>query len=144
MLHAQVSAWVGAFSGILAGGVIGFFLGRRLREQGARRRFWAASGVSLAIGMSVIFIGELVGVDFLTGAGVGLMTGGLNGLRWGMGRLSDAPRPNREPVVPGEIERRGGLPAEPPREQPAPEEPREPGRAETPVREGDREHTPVG
>lgn len=140
-MHAQTMTIVGALSGVIGGTVLGYLIGRRFRIVKARKQFWAASGVSLVLGMFVIFIGELIGVDLIAGFGVGLMTGGLNGLRWGMGRLSDAPRPRREPVVPGEIERRGEV-VPPGREEPDPQPPgwqpqereaRDEGRTRTPV-----------
>lgn len=91
-MSGQLLAIAGAILGLAAAGFAGYTLGRRYRLACARRRFWIASGISVALGVGVTFIGVLTSVAFVSGAGVGLLTGGLNGLRWGMGRLSDAPR----------------------------------------------------
>lgn len=98
-MGGQTVALVGAMVGLAVGGAVGFALGRRLRDR-PRRMFWIASSASLLLGMLVIFVGEVAGLEVLTGGGVGLMTGGLNGIRWGFGRLSDAPRPQAQPRQP--------------------------------------------
>ncbi|HEY3318427.1 MAG TPA: hypothetical protein VGK50_08400 [Coriobacteriia bacterium] len=91
----QLIAVSGAVVGLAAGGFVGFTLGRRYRLTSSRGRFWVASAVSLVVGMVVIFAGLVTSLSFVSGSGVGLITGSLNGLRWGMGRLSDVPRKPR-------------------------------------------------
>jgi hypothetical protein len=110
-MNGQLEGLAGAIVGLVGAGIGGFYLGRRFRLAQSRRLFWVWSILSLAIGMLVIFVGEMIQIAFLAGAGVGLITGGLNGLRWGMGRLSDAPRPS--PARPAE--------ADPPHETRQPE-----------------------
>lgn len=91
-MSGEIVGFGGALLGIAAGGLVGFSLGRRYRARCARGRFWVASVLSVLLGMVVMFGGYVSRTLFISGAGVGLMTGGLNGLRWGMGRLSDLPR----------------------------------------------------
>ena len=88
----DAAAAIGAVVGLVGGGTVGLLLGRRFRATCARGAFWAASGASVAVGVLIIFLGEVASLSLLAGAGVGLITGGLNGLRWGMGKLSDVPR----------------------------------------------------
>jgi hypothetical protein len=89
----ELWAGVGAFIGLAGAGVGGFMLGRRFRETRSRRLFWLSCVLSFVFGVIFIFLGEMARIGFLAGGGVGFITGGLNGLRWGMGRLDDAPHP---------------------------------------------------
>lgn len=91
---------IGASMGLFGGVGLGFVLGRRFRAGRRRGAFWAASGGSILVGAAVVVLGQMFGTSFIVGAGLGLVTGGLNGLRWGMGRLSDTPRRDRQ--MPGE------------------------------------------
>ena len=85
----DTAAAIGAGIGLAGGIAAGFVLGRRFRAHCRRGAFWVASGGSIVLGVIVVLLGEIAGLTFIAGAGVGLVTGGVNGLRWGMGRLGD-------------------------------------------------------
>ncbi len=106
----DVGAVTGAVLGLVASGAAGYLIGRSLRPC-RRAWFWVASIVSLLLGGIFVLIGSVAGLGFLSGGGIGVMTGGLNGIRWGFGRLSDdgsriAPKPGECDVR--EVRRPGG------------------------------------
>jgi hypothetical protein len=97
----DVAAVIGLVLGLGVGLGVGFVLGRRLRPC-RRGMFWLASGGSVLLGILVVFFGQIVGATLLSGGGIGIMTGGLNGIRWGFGRLTDGR--NQVPVAPGQCD----------------------------------------
>jgi hypothetical protein len=79
---------IGVVLGLVAGGLGGFVLGRRLKCRD-RGWYWLASSGCFFFGVALIFYGALSGAGLLAGTGVGLVTGGLNGIKYGAGRLSE-------------------------------------------------------
>jgi hypothetical protein len=83
-----MGALMGAIIGLAAGGAGGFFLGRWLRCR-ARFWYWTASVACLVVGVVLIYLGQMGGLGYVAGGGLGLLTGGLNGIKYGTGRLSE-------------------------------------------------------
>jgi hypothetical protein len=79
---------LGGVGGLMIGGLGGFYLGRWLR---CRRRwwYWGASAACLLLGVGFIFMGQAPGFGIMAGLGIGFVTGGLNGIKYGAGRLRE-------------------------------------------------------
>jgi hypothetical protein len=70
----------------LGGGIAGGLAwGERLKEQPSWR-YWSANGIVMMAGMFLVFAGTAFGVGFVWTAGVGLMGGGVTGLKYGYGK----------------------------------------------------------
>lgn len=75
---------LGALGGLVAGGVAGGAFGRWARGRG-RALFWVGAAVMLACGMALAYVGYVRAADWLSGFGVGVMGGGLTGVKYGVG-----------------------------------------------------------
>ena len=75
----------GGVAGLAGGVFVGLRWGARLREQ-PTSRYWAANAAMLIAGMLVSFGGSVWGIPAFWTGGVGLMAGGLTGLKYGLGR----------------------------------------------------------
>jgi hypothetical protein len=67
-------------------GVAGYLIGVRLRTR-RPWLYWAANVVVVLLGAAVIAAGTLMGSDAAWLAGLGVIAGGLTGLKYGLGRV---------------------------------------------------------
>ena len=84
----DLASVVGGGFGLGLGAVSGYMLGRWLRCRG-RLAYWSASAAFLIGGVILIFLGHHVGAGLMAGGGVGLVTGGLNGVKYGAGKMRE-------------------------------------------------------
>ncbi len=77
---------VGAVLGIGGGAGVGFALGRFVAPKAAWW-FWTAAVLLAIAGVGIAFLGLQVGTDALFVAGVGVIGGGLTGVKYGAHRV---------------------------------------------------------
>ncbi len=75
---------IGGLVGIVGSMWLGLVWGERLRPR-RRWRYWAANAVMLFAGMTITFVGLRFELFWIAVAGVGVMGGGLTGLKYGLG-----------------------------------------------------------
>lgn len=73
---------VGALAGIGGGAALGAWIGRMIGARAAWW-FWVMAVVVLAAGVGVAFVGLQLETDAVFVAGVGVIGGGLTGLKYG-------------------------------------------------------------
>lgn len=78
-------AVLGGAVGLGLGVWVGLRWGANLRELPGWR-YWLANGAAMVAGMALTFAGSVFGVVFIWVAGLGLMGGGLTGLKYGYGK----------------------------------------------------------
>ena len=81
--------WVGLFAGGIVGLVLAINVGLKWGESLRDRpswRYWSANGVVMMAGIFAVFVGVAMDLGFLWTGGVGLMGGGITGLKYGYGR----------------------------------------------------------
>ncbi len=76
---------IGALLGLGAGVWLGLRWGMRLAEAPAWR-YWAANAVVSLAGLAVAIVGQFLGQMWSAVAGLGIMGGGITGLKYGYGR----------------------------------------------------------
>lgn len=77
---------VGALVGIGGGAALGMWIGKLISSR-PQWWFWLLSVVMLSLGMGVAFLGLQIDTDAVFVAGVGLIGGGLTGLKYGARRV---------------------------------------------------------
>ena len=76
---------VGGIAGMAAGVFGGLKWGESLREK-SNAAYWFANLLVMAAGMAVVFGGSVIAWPAVAVSGVGLMGGGVTGLKYGLGR----------------------------------------------------------
>lgn len=85
---------------------LGYRVGVRCRKL-PESRYWAANAVGLAIGFVLATLGALLSLMWLWIAALGVMTGSLSGLKYGLGKLEWIRRLMGETSGKGDQDRRG-------------------------------------
>lgn len=82
---AYLALALGGLLGLAGGILLGLRWGSRL-AGGSTGKYWRANAVLFFSGMLLAFAGDVLGSAFLWGVGVGVMGGGVTGLKYGFGR----------------------------------------------------------
>lgn len=83
---ALVLGLVGSLVGLGLGAWLGYVVGKRIAQRGALV-YWALNGVTVLVGLLVNVVGLVIGQFALAMLGVGLIAGGITGLKFGYGRV---------------------------------------------------------
>ena len=76
---------VNGLAGLLAGISGGLRWGKSLRDR-SEARYWLANAAVMLGGTLVVFVSFYAGQRWLAGAGIGVMAGGITGLKYGLGK----------------------------------------------------------
>ena len=76
---------IGSLTGLAAGIWIGLKWGMRLADRPSWR-YWAANGVMALAGLVIATAGQFLGAHWFAVSGVGIMAGGITGLKYGYGQ----------------------------------------------------------
>jgi hypothetical protein len=80
-----VALALGGAAGLAGGFAAGFKVGERLRAKPSWR-YWAFNAAVMVLGVTIVFLGTVYAVPFLWSGGIGLMGGGVTGLKYGYGK----------------------------------------------------------
>ncbi len=83
---AAALALLGASLGFLAGIAVGLWAGRRVRDK-HQAWYWSLNALFLVVGLVVDVAGLTLGLSFVAFFGLGLIPGGITGLKYGYGRI---------------------------------------------------------
>jgi len=75
--------------GAVAGFGLSFWLGYRYGEKCRKLpewRYWMANAVGMLVGLGLAVLGSRYGLSWLWIAALGIMTGSLSGLKYGLGK----------------------------------------------------------
>ena len=76
---------LGGLAGVVGGIFAGLKWGEALRDK-PQAAYWMANAAMMIGGIAVVFAGNLAGLVGVTIAGIGVMGGGVTGLKYGLGK----------------------------------------------------------